>query len=108
MRLTYLALLAGCVLLTLPLEVWLHTRVYTRPRRWLSALVPVAIPFVAWDLYAIAHHQWWYDRRQLIGVRLPGGIPVEEVVFFLVVPTCGILALEAVRAVTGWRVGDER
>lgn len=107
MRLTYLALLAGCVLLTLPLELWLHTRVYARPRRWLSAVVPVAVLFVSWDLYAIAHHQWWYDRRQLIGVRLPGGIPLEEVAFFLVVPTCGILALEAVRAVTGWRAGDE-
>jgi hypothetical protein len=38
-------------------------------------------------------------------VRLPGGIPLEEVLFFLVVPLCAVLALEAVRKVTGWDAG---
>ena len=41
----------------------------------------------------------------LLGLRLPGGIPVEEVLFFLVVPLCAVLALEAVRKVTGWDAG---
>lgn len=104
---TYAALLLGCLLVTLPLELFLRTRVYARPRRWLAAVLPVAALFVAWDLYAIHHHQWTYDHRQLLGVVLPGHLPLEEAAFFLVVPTCGILALEAVRAVTGWRVGDE-
>ena len=40
-----------------------------------------------------------------LGVRLPGGIPVEEVLFFLVVPLCAVLAFEAVRKVTGWDAG---
>jgi hypothetical protein len=38
-------------------------------------------------------------------VRLPGGIPVEELLFFLVVPVCAVLAFEAVRTVTGWDAG---
>jgi hypothetical protein len=32
------------------------------------------------------------------GVRLPFRIPVEEVVFFLVVPVCGLLAYGCVQA----------
>ncbi len=108
MRLTYLALLVGCLLVTAPLEVWLHTRVYARPRRWLGAVLPVAVVFIGWDLYAVARHQWWYDAAQLLGPRLPGRLPVEEILFFLVVPTCAILGFEAVRAVTGWTAGDER
>jgi hypothetical protein len=41
-------------------------------------------------------------------VRLPGGIPLEEVLFFVVVPICAILTLEAVRARRrAWPVGDE-
>jgi hypothetical protein len=40
-------------------------------------------------------------------VRLPGGIPLEEVLFFLVVPLCAVLAFEAVRRVTGWDPGYE-
>jgi lycopene cyclase domain-containing protein len=106
-HLIYLAVLLACLLATAPLELLLGVRVYRRPRRWLLAVLPVALVFVLWDLYAVHRHQWWYDGGQVLGWWLPGRLPVEEVAFFLVVPTCAILALEAVRAVTGWRAGDE-
>lgn len=107
MRFTYLALLVGCLLVTLPLELVLRVRVYARWRRLLSAVLPVAICFVGWDLYAVSRHEWWYDSRQILGWRVFGRLPVEELLFFLVVPTCAILGFEAVRVVTGWRAGDE-
>ncbi len=107
MRFTYLAVLAGCLLGTLPLELFLRTRVYARWRRWLLALLPGFVVFVTWDLYAIAAGHWSFDPRRTIGVVLPGGIPLEEVLFFVVIPTCGLLAFEAVRRRTGWPAGDE-
>ena len=106
MRATYLVVLLGCLLGTLPLELVLHTRVYTRWRRLLLALLPVLVVFVTWDVLAIRAGHWSYDPRQTVGLVL-GNVPVEEVLFFLVVPVCSILALEAVRAVKGWAVGDE-
>lgn len=107
-HLVYLGLLAGCLLGTAPLELVLHTGVYARWRRLLLALVPTAIVFVCWDLYAIHRGQWSYDSRYLTGVVLPGRLPVEELLFFLVVPTCAILTLEAVRRRRPqWRIGDE-
>ena len=36
-----------------------------------------------------------------------GGLPIEELVFFLVIPLASILTLEAVRAVKGWDVGEQ-
>ena len=33
------------------------------------------------------------------------GMPIEELLFFLVVPVCAVLAFEAVRTVTGWNAG---
>jgi hypothetical protein len=33
-------------------------------------------------------------------VILPGGLPLEEVLFFLVIPVCAVLAFEAVKR---WR-----
>ncbi|MGY1663104.1 lycopene cyclase domain-containing protein [Geodermatophilus sp. SYSU D00705] len=103
--LTYLALLAGCLVVTAPLELVLGVRVYARWRRLLVAVVPEFVVFVVWVLYAIAQGHWDYSDRLTLGVRLPGGIPVEEVLFFLVVPLCSVLALEAVRKVTGWDAG---
>jgi lycopene cyclase domain-containing protein len=104
-HLTYLALLVGCLVATAPLELILRVRVYARWRRLLLAVLPEFVIFVAWVLYAIDQGHWRYDAGQTIGVRLPGGIPVEEVLFFLVVPLCAVLALEAVRTVTGWDAG---
>ena len=104
-HLTYLALLVGCLVVTAPLELVLRVRVYARWRRLLLAVLPGFVVFVTWVLYAIAQGHWNYDGDLTLGVRLPGGIPVEEVLFFLVVPLCSVLALEAVRKVTGWDAG---
>ena len=104
-HLTYLALLVGCLVVTAPLELVLQVRVYARWRRLLVAVLPTFVVFVVWVLYAIAQGHWNYSDTLTLGVRLPGGIPVEEVLFFLVVPICAVLALEAVRRVTGWDAG---
>ena len=106
-HLTYLGLLAGCLVVTAPLELVLRVRVYARWRRLLVAVLPEFVVFVAWVLYAIARGHWHYSAALTTGVRLPGGIPLEEVLFFLVVPLCAVLAFEAVRRVTGWTAGDE-
>jgi lycopene cyclase domain-containing protein len=106
-HLGYVAMLLFCVLGTLPLEPALRVGVYRRARRLALTLLPVVPLFVAWDLYAVAHGHWDFDRSQLLGVTLPGGLPVEEVTFFVVVPLAAVLTLEAVRAVRGWPVGDE-
>jgi lycopene cyclase domain-containing protein len=104
---TYLLLLAGCLVGTLPLELLLHVGVYRRWRRLLLTVLPVVAVFVVWDLYAISRHQWTFDPRQTLGVLLPGGLPVEELAFFVVVPIAAVLTLEAVRVVRRWPVGDE-
>jgi lycopene cyclase domain-containing protein len=103
--LTYLGLLAGCLVVTAPLEILLRVRVYPRWRRLLLAIAPEFVVFVAWVLYAIGQGHWDYSTTRTVDVRLPGGIPVEEVLFFVVVPVCSVLTLEAVRKVTGWDAG---
>jgi lycopene cyclase domain-containing protein len=105
-RALYLLVLAACVVGTLPLELVLHTRVYARPLRLLLTLLPVVPVFVVWDVLAIRAGHWAYDPRQTSGIRL-GDLPLEELLFFLVIPVCAVLTLEAVRAVKGWPVGDE-
>lgn len=106
-QLAYLGVLAFCLIATAWLEVTLRTRVYRRWVRLLLTLLPVVSIFVIWDLYAIAAGHWDFDSAQTIGVVLVGGLPIEELLFFLVIPCCAILTLEAVRAVKGWPVGDE-
>lgn len=100
MRASYVLLLAACAAVTLPLELVLRARVYRRWRRWLLSLLPVVAVFVAWDVYAVSRRHWTYDPAQTLGVVV-GTLPVEELLFFVVVPTCALLTYEAVRNVLG-------
>lgn len=102
---TYLGVLVACLLAALWLEPLLHVGVVRQRRRLVRTLLPVVLVFVTWDVLAIAAGQWWYDAEQVIGITLPGALPMEELLFFLVVPLCAILGFEAVRKVTGWPVG---
>jgi lycopene cyclase domain-containing protein len=95
----YLAVLLGCLLCALWLEPVLRVGVLRQWRRLLLVAVPVLAVFVAWDLAAIAAGHWSFDHDQVLGVWLPGGMPLEELLFFLVVPLCAILGYEAVRTV---------
>ena len=105
-HLSYLAVLAFCLVGSGWLEVFLRVRVYQRWKRLLLALIPTAVIFVAWDLAAIAAGHWTFDEGQMTGIRI-GSLPLEELLFFVVVPIAAILSFEAVRTVTGWRAGDE-
>lgn len=93
----YLAVLLGCLGAVIPLELRLRCRVLRRPVTLLAALLPGGLLFAGWDLYAVHAHQWSYDPRHILGVFLPGGLPLEEVLFFLVIPTCAVLTFEAVQ-----------
>jgi lycopene cyclase domain-containing protein len=86
-----------CLLVTLPLELVLGARVWRRPRRLVRAVTPVLVLFALWDVAAIARHHWTYSRRYTSGWDLPGRLPIEEVVFFVVIPICGLLTFEVVR-----------
>jgi lycopene cyclase domain-containing protein len=94
-RAEYLLVLGACVLVTLPLEL-AGARVYRRPRQLARAVLPVALVFLVWDVFAIAAGVWDFDPAFVSGLRIPFGVPLEEVLFFAVVPLCGVLTYEAV------------
>lgn len=92
----YLAVLAACIAITLPLEFALGARVYRNPRRTLKAIAPVFVLFAAWDLAATARGHWWFSERYTLGPRALS-LPLEEWLFFAVVPLCALLTFEAVK-----------
>jgi lycopene cyclase domain-containing protein len=104
-RYQYLLLMGACVLVTLPLEVVFGARVWRRPRRLLVAMSLPVVLFSIWDVVAIRRDHWSYSARYTTGWVLPFSLPVEELVFFVVIPICGLLTLEAVRWILGggWR-----
>jgi lycopene cyclase domain-containing protein len=106
-HLTYVAVLLACLAGALWLEPILHVNVLRRWRRLLLTIGIVVIAFGAWDIAAIHAGHWSYDAAQTVDVRLPGRLPLEELLFFVVVPLCTICGFEAVRSVLKRPAGDE-
>lgn len=105
---SYMAMLAFTIVGSFWLEVFLKVRVLARWQRWLKSIAPIAALFILWDAYAIARGHWRFDRKQILGLYGPFHIPIEEYLFFLIVPIAAIMSLEAVRKVKKqWLVGDE-
>ena len=96
-RFQYLVLMAGCAAGTLPLEWAFRARVYRQPLRLLRALWLPFVAFVLWDAVAIAREHWTFSPRYTTGWRGPFDVPVEELVFFVVIPLCALLSYESVK-----------
>ena len=96
-RFQYLLVLGLCLVGTLPLELALGVRVWRRPARLARSVLPVAAIFCVYDVLAIDAGWWDYDPRYVTGLEVGFGLPLEELAFFLVIPVCGILTIEAVR-----------
>lgn len=94
----YLLVLAACLLITAPLELF-GEGVYRQARRAAAAVLPVAAVFVIWDVVAIFADIWTYNSKYVTGIDIPGVMPIEELLFFIVIPLCGLLTYNAVTAI---------
>ncbi len=90
------------------LEIFLKVGVLRRVKRLVLSITPIALIFIAWDAYAISRRHWRFDLTQILKIYGPFNIPIEEYLFFIVVPIAAIMTLEAVRRRRPhWRIGDE-
>lgn len=101
----YIAMIAFTVFGSIWLEFVLKVKVLRRYKQAIKAILPISLIFIVWDAYAIASGHWWFDKEQILGIFGPFGIPLEEYLFFTVVPLAAILTIEAVRTVKKhWQV----
>ena len=91
------------------LEIFIKVGVLRRFKRWLLSIIPTALIFLVWDYYAVTRGHWKFDKEQVVGIFGPAGIPLEEFLFFIVVPLAGLMTIEAVRKRRPhWTFGDEK
>lgn len=95
----YMAMIVFTFIGSFWLEVIFKVGVVRRWKRALKSILPVSALFIAWDAYAISQGHWFFDRDQILGIFGPFGIPLEEYLFFLVVPLAALLTIEAVTTV---------
>ena len=108
LKFSYFAMLAFTVMGSFWLEIIFKVGVLRRAKRAALSIFPVAIIFLIWDYYAVHSGHWYFDKEQVVGIYGPAGIPLEEFIFFIIVPLAGLMTIEAVRSVKKhWTYGDE-
>lgn len=103
---SYMAMLGFVLVASWWLEFAFKLRVLRNPKRMLTTLALVSPWFVLWDAYAISLGHWFFDRNQMLGIIGPLNIPLEEYLFFILIPIAAMLTLEGVTkvwpVVKGW------
>lgn len=95
---SYLAMLAFVVFGSWWLELAFKLRVLRNPRRLLLSLALVSPGFLIWDAYAISQGHWFFDRSLTTGIIGPFNIPLEEYLFFVIIPIAAVLSFEGVES----------
>jgi lycopene cyclase domain-containing protein len=95
----YLAMLAFVFFASGWIEFAFKANLRKRIKRVALAILPVAGVFIAWDWYATLAGHWGFDYEQTLGIIGPFGLPLEEYLFFIVIPLAAIWTLEGVRFV---------
>jgi lycopene cyclase domain-containing protein len=106
-RFAYVGVLVFVVIGSGWLEIFLRTNVLRRARRLVLTMIPGVVLFMIWDMYAVSQGHWYFNTDRIMGIYLPAGVPLEELLFFIVIPFASVLTLEAVRSVKNWPVGDQ-
>ena len=94
-----MAMLAFTVVGSFWLEVILKVGVLRRIKRAAISIIPVAVMFLIWDAYAIKKGHWFFDREKILGIYGPFDIPLEEFLFFIIIPLAALMTIEAVTTV---------
>ena len=94
---TYLALLGGSILFPLILSFDKKVAFYKNWKALFPAVFIVAAFFIIWDVWFTHVGIWHFNPNYVLGYYL-FGLPVEEWLFFFVIPYCCVFIYEVIKA----------
>ncbi len=104
---SYLGVLLFIFFTTLLLELILKARVWQKFKRLVLTIIPVLFAMTLWDWYAIRNDHWFFNEDLTTGIVLFNFLPIEEFLFFIIVPIAALLSFEAVRSIKKEQVPGE-
>ena len=92
----YSIVLSLSLALPLALSFWPGLKFYRKPRALLLVLALILIIFGSWDIFATYRGHWAFDPTGVWNFRIVN-LPIEEVLFFIVIPFCCLFTWEALK-----------
>lgn len=69
---------------------------YKKWKYLFPAMIVPALLYIVWDIYFTSENVWSFNEKYITGLKLVN-LPLEEVLFFFVIPYCCIFIYECIR-----------
>jgi lycopene cyclase domain-containing protein len=93
---TYFLILAASLAGPLALSFDKKVAFYKNYKFLFPAMLFPALFYIVWDIFFTAKGVWWFNENYITGIKL-FNLPVEEILFFFIVPYCCVFIYECVR-----------
>jgi len=94
---TYFLILAASIAGPLGLSFDKKVGFYRKWKYVFPAMIIPALLYIAWDIYFTAKGVWHFNDQYITGTKI-SNLPVEEVIFFFIVPYCCVFIYECIRS----------
>ena len=93
MALNYITLDFLIIIVPLLLSFKWKFKYYKYYKPLFASIGIVGISYIIWDIIVTFRGDWWFNKEYLIGFEI-AGLPIEEILFFIVVPYSCIFIYE--------------
>lgn len=90
-QLHYLQVLLFIAFCAVAVTLVFRIRVKRFWRNFFLADLSILAIYLFWDYWAIRKKNWSFDREQILDLYLFGIVPIEEVLFFVIVPLMTVI-----------------
>ena len=94
---TYFLILAASLAGPLALSFDKKVAFYKKWKYVFPAIIIPALLYIAWDIFFTDKGVWSFNENYITGIKL-SNLPVEEILFFFVVPYCCMFIYECIRS----------
>jgi len=91
----YLLVLIFSGVVPFALSFYPSLKIYKNYKALIGSISLVVLIFGGWDIFAVYRGHWYFDKQSILGIYFLN-LPLEEVLFFIVIPFCCIFTWEVV------------
>ncbi|UCG35584.1 MAG: lycopene cyclase domain-containing protein [Candidatus Omnitrophota bacterium] len=92
----YMNVLVISGLIPFILSFWPPLKIYRNAKALILSIFLIVVIYGAWDVFATSRGHWWFNP-QSVGTFKIINLPLEEVLFFVVIPFCCIFSWEVIK-----------
>jgi lycopene cyclase domain-containing protein len=96
----YAFLLLFSVAVPLFLSFWPPLKFYRNLKALILTILMIVVIFGAWDVFATYKGHWYFNPKGVWNLKILN-LPIEEWLFFIVIPFCCIFTWEALKYIRG-------